>query len=56
MGPANGTDKNYVRSGAKVIFYQIYNNGSQVSYTMSHIEGLTETPKTELRDEVHREK
>lgn len=56
MDPADGKDTNYVRSGAKIIFNQIYSNGTEVSYRMSHIEGLTESPKIELKDKVPREK
>lgn len=56
MAPANGINNNYIQSGAKIIFNQIYSNGTEVSYKMSHIEGLTETPKTELIDKSLREK
>lgn len=45
----------YKRQGAKIVFNQIYSNGSEVSYRMSHIEGLTEEPKAELKDKTPRE-
>lgn len=56
LGSANGTERIYIKSGAKIIFNQIYSNGTEVSYRMSHIEGLTETPKTELKDKAPRKK
>lgn len=54
-----GTEENldtYTRSGAKIVFNQIYSNGSEVSYRMSHIEGLSDEAKTELQDKAPREK
>lgn len=45
----------YQKKGAKIVFNQIYSNGSEVSYRMSHIEGLTDEPKTELKDKAPRE-
>lgn len=42
--------ENYTRSGARIVFHQIYSNGSEVSYQMSHIPGLSDEPKTELKD------
>lgn len=45
----------YNRSGAKIIFNQIYSNGSEVSYRMSHIEELSDVPKKELKDKAPRE-
>lgn len=53
-----GSDKageTYKRKGAKIVFNQIYSNGSEVSYRMSHIEGLTDKPKAELKDKAPRE-
>lgn len=53
-----GAKKNhstYAREGAKIVFFQIYSNGSEVSYRMSHIEGLTEKEKTQLQEKVPRE-
>lgn len=46
----------YTRSGAKIVFNQIYSNGSEVSYKMSHIEGLSDEAKKELQDKTPREK
>lgn len=45
----------YEKQGAKIVFNQIYSNGSEVSYRMSHIEGLTDKPKKELKDKAPRE-
>lgn len=45
----------YERKGAKIVFNQIFSNGSEVSYRMSHIEGLTDEPKKELKDKAPRE-
>lgn len=45
----------YNREGAKIVFNQIYSNGSEVSFRMSHVEGLTEAPKTELKDKTPRQ-
>lgn len=45
----------FQKKGAKIVFNQIYSNGSEVSYRMSHIEGLTDKPKTELKDKAPRE-
>src|SRR5690606_21819319 len=41
---------NYEKAGARIVFHQIYSNGSEVSYQMSHIPGLSDEPKTELKD------
>lgn len=48
------TNQAYQKKGAKIVFNQIYSNGSEVSYRMSHIEGLTDEAKTELKDKVPR--
>lgn len=45
----------YTRSGAQIVFNQIYSNGSEVSYKMSHIEGLSEEAKKELQEKSPRE-
>ncbi len=46
----------YEKKGARIIFHQIYSNGSEVSYRMAYIPGLADIPKTELKDLVPREK
>lgn len=46
---------NYEKAGARIVFHQIYSNGSEVSYQMSHIPGLADEPKTELKDQAPRE-
>lgn len=46
----------FEKSGARIVFHQIYSNGSEVSYQMSYIPGLADKPKTELKDMVPRQK
>ncbi len=41
---------NFDKTGARIVFHQIYSNGTEVSYQMSHIPGLADEPKTELKD------
>lgn len=52
---SNKEGETYKKSGAKIVFHQIYSNGSEVSYRMSHIEGLTDQAKTELKEKTPRE-
>lgn len=47
--------ENFEKNGARIIFHQIYSNGSEVSYQMSYIPGLADTPQTEIKDMVPRE-
>ena len=49
-----GPGENFEKTGARIIFHQIYSNGSEVSYQMSYIPGLADKPKTELKDTVPR--
>ena len=44
----------FEKAGARIVFHQIYSNGSEVSYQMSYIQGLEDKPKTELKDTVPR--
>ena len=44
----------FEKLGARIVFHQIYSNGSEVSYQMSYIPGLSDKPKTELKDKVPR--
>ena len=46
--------ENFEKKGARIVFHQIYSNGSEVSYQMSYIPGLADKPKTILRDKVPR--
>lgn len=56
VGEKGGDKKQaYQKKGAKIVFNQIYSDGSEVSYRMSHIEGLTNKQKTELKDKVPRD-
>ncbi len=48
--------ENFVKTGARIVFHQIYSNGSEVFYQMSYIPGLADKPKTELKDMVPRQK
>jgi len=48
--------ENFTKVGARIVFHQIYSNGSEVSYQMSHIPGLSDEPRTELKDLAPREK
>lgn len=47
---------NFEKAGARIVFHQIFSNGSEVSYQMSHIPGLADEPETELKDLVSRDK
>ncbi len=47
--------QNFEKLGARIVFHQIYSNGSEVSYQMSYIPGLADQPKTELKDLVPRQ-
>lgn len=47
--------ENYEKKGARIVFHQIYSNGSEVSYQMSYIPGLADKPKMELKDKVPRQ-
>lgn len=49
-------DEHYEKVGARIVFHQIYSNGSEVSYQMSHIPGLSDEPGTVLKDLVPRKK
>lgn len=49
------TKQTYQKKGAKIVFNQIYSDGSEVSYRMSHIEGLTDKQRTELKEKVPRD-
>ena len=44
----------FEKVGARIVFHQIYSNGSEVSYRMSYIPGLADKPKTVLKDKVPR--
>ena len=44
----------FEKKGARIVFHQIYSNGSEVSYQMSYIPGLADKPKTVLKDKVPR--
>lgn len=44
----------FEKVGARIVFHQIYSNGSEVSYQMSYIPGLADKPKTVLKDKVPR--
>ena len=46
--------ENFEKKGARIVFHQIYSDGSEVSYQMSYIPGLADKPKTILRDKVPR--
>lgn len=46
---------NFEKAGARIVFHQIYSNGTEVSYQMSHIPGLADEPKTELKDMAPRQ-
>lgn len=52
---SEGNGETYTRSGAQIVFNQIYSNGSEVSYRMSHVEGLSDEAKKELQDKAPRE-
>lgn len=47
--------ENFEKAGARIVFHQIYSNGSEVSYQMSYIPGLADKPKTEIKDMVPRQ-
>ncbi|HSP40834.1 MAG TPA: hypothetical protein VLN46_05325 [Gillisia sp.] len=48
-------DEKFEKAGARIVFHQIFSNGSEVSYQMSYIPGLADEPKTELKDMVPRQ-